>query len=130
MKEEIDQCFASALGYNMLTIGEMQALKMLVALQCLAKVGPRRSALGYCVSVLSLSYALWQPWVSASSHTPCWHLLHQAVPVAPPKHWFFWAKEGQDRGSYGISTMASMGIPSETPTEGTVINQKEKKDMA
>ena len=41
MKEEIDRHFAKALVYNMLTIGEMQALKMLVALQCLTEAGPR-----------------------------------------------------------------------------------------
>ena len=55
MKEEINRCFASALGYNVLTIGEMQALKMLVALQCLTEVGPRRPALGYvCQCVESI----------------------------------------------------------------------------
>ena len=41
MKEEISQCFARALRYNVLAIGEMQALKMLIALQCLTEVGPR-----------------------------------------------------------------------------------------
>ena len=41
MKEEIDQCFTRALGYNVLAVSEMQALKMLVTLQCLAEVGPR-----------------------------------------------------------------------------------------
>ena len=40
MKKEIDWHFTRALRYNMLAIGEMQALKMLIMLQCLAKVGP------------------------------------------------------------------------------------------
>ena len=40
MKEEIDQYFTRTLGYNVMMIGEMQALKMLVAFQCLTKAGP------------------------------------------------------------------------------------------
>ena len=63
MKEEINWCFAGALGYSVLTIGEMQAS------------------------------------------------AHAVLAFAP-------------------STMASMGTPSETAMEGTVIDQKEKKDNA
>ena len=39
--EEIDWHFARALRYNVLAIGEMQALKMLMTLQCLTKAGPQ-----------------------------------------------------------------------------------------
>ena len=54
MKDEINRCFTCALGYNMLSIGEMQALKMLIALQCLAEVGPRRPALAYVCKCIKL----------------------------------------------------------------------------
>ena len=40
MKEEIDWRFTQALKCNVLAMGEMQALKMLIALQCLAEAGP------------------------------------------------------------------------------------------
>ena len=46
MKEEIDQRFDCVLGYSMLSIGDMQVLKMLTALQCLTEVGNRRPAPG------------------------------------------------------------------------------------
>ena len=61
MKEEIDRHFAGALGYSMLTIGEMQALKMLVALLCLAEVVLEGLPQGMCASASSLSYIPWQP---------------------------------------------------------------------
>ena len=56
---EINRPFACALGYSMLTIGEMQALKMLIALQCLTEAGPRRPPQGMCASASNL---LCIPW--------------------------------------------------------------------
>ena len=69
MKEEINQCFASALEYSVLTIGEMQALKILVALQCLTKVGPRRPAPGYvCQCIKSVIHPMVAIGIGFTTH--------------------------------------------------------------
>ena len=55
MEEEIDLHFNRALRCNALAMGEMQALKMLIALQCLAEAGPQKPVSGYvsqCVESL------------------------------------------------------------------------------
>ena len=86
MKEEIDRCFASALGYSMLMIGEMQALKMLVALQCLAKVGLRRPPPGYVFQCIkSIVHPMAAIGISFTAHAML-ASTHRAVPVTLP-HW-------------------------------------------
>ena len=40
------------------------------------------------------------------------------------------AKRADTKAAMEVSTMVSMGTPSETPTKGTVVNWKEKNDNA
>ena len=59
MKETVDLCFALMLGYNVMSICVMLALKALIRLQCLAEAGPRRPALEYvCHCVESIMHSM------------------------------------------------------------------------
>ena len=132
----------------MLTIGEMQALKMLIALQCLTEVGPRRPAPGYmcqCVELIMhammaigigftahavlasalLGCSSWSTLLEIDVLTADISLLPSSVGSARDL-----VKRADTEAAMEISTTALMGTPSETPTEGTVIDRKERKDDA
>ena len=69
MKETVDLRFALVLGYNVMSIGEMQALKALITLQCLAEAGPRRPALGYiCQCIESIMCPMMAIGIALSAH--------------------------------------------------------------
>ena len=69
MKEAVDLHFALVLGYNVVSIGEMQALKTLIMLQCLAEAPPRRPAQGYvCQCVESIMHPMMAIGIVFSAH--------------------------------------------------------------
>ena len=66
----MDWHFTCALGYNMLSIGKMQALKMLTAFQCLAEAGPRRPTPGYvCQCIELIMHPMMGMGISFTMHT-------------------------------------------------------------
>ena len=146
MKEEIDWHFAQALRYNVLAIGEMQALKMLITLQCLAEAGPQQPTPGYVSQCIeSLICPLVAMGIGFTAHVvmasvPSGHSSHSTsleTDVSTANISSLPSSVGSARDLANragmeavmvISTTASTDATSKTPTEGTVIEQKERDD--
>ena len=146
MEEEIDSHFNRALRCNVMSIGEMQALKMLIALQCLAEVGPRKPISGYMSQCIeSLAHPLMAMGIGFTAHAvmasiPSGHSsrstsLETDVSTADISSLPSSVRSAGDlanragtEAAMDISTTASMETASETPSEGTIVDQKEKDD--
>ena len=142
MREQVDQCFACALGYNMMCIGEMQVLQMLIALQCLAKVGPRRPAPGYvcqCIKLImrlmmamGITFTTHAVFTSALlTHSSGSTSLETDVSIADVLSLALSMGSARDlvrkvdaEAEMEILTVASTGTPSEAPTGDTTIDMK------
>ena len=144
--KEIDWGFARALRYNVMTIGEMQALKMLVTLQCLTKAGPQQPAPGYvcqCIEsivcpmvAMGIGFTAHAMMVSAlSGHSSHSTSLEMDVSTADVSllpssigSTGYLARKMSMEVAIDVSIMALMDASSEAPTEGIVTDWKEKDD--
>ena len=127
----------------MLAMGEMQALKMLIALQYLAEAGPWKPAFGYvsqCVESLvcplvamgigftahavMASIPLGRSSCSTSLETDISTADISSLPSSVGSAGDLVNRAGME-AAMDVSTMASMDPTSEAPSEGTVIDQKE-----
>ena len=129
----------------MLTVGEMQALKMLIALQCLAEAGPR-PALGYvCQCVKSIVHPMVAIGISFTTHAVLTSAplicssqsasLETDVSMADISSLPLsigsagdLVRRAETKAAMEVSITALMDTPSETPTENTVVDQEEKGD--
>ena len=146
MKEEINWCFARALRYNILMIGEMQALKMLITLQCLTEAGPQRPAPGYvCQCIESIIRPMVAMGIGFTAHT-----VMASIPSGRSIHSTSWetdvltvdisslpssigsaedlAKWTSIEAAMDVSITVPTDTSSEVATEGTVTDQKERND--
>ena len=130
----------------MLVIGEMQALKMLIALQCLAGAGPRKPTPGYVSQCIkSLVHPLVAMGIGFTAHA-----VMASIPSGCSSHSTSLETDVSTAGilslpssvgsagdlanragmeaAMDVSTTASMDAASETPSEGTVVDQKGRGD--
>ena len=141
MREEVNQCFPCALSYNMMSIGKMQPLKMLIALQCPAGMGAR-PAPGYicqCVELIThlmmamgIVFTAHTVLVSAPSTHSSWSTsLEMDILIADVSSLLLsvgsarnLARKVNAEAEMEILTAALTGTPSKAPTGDTTIDKK------
>ena len=146
MEEEIDLRLHRALRCNVMAMGEMQALKVLIALQCLAEAGPRKPASGYvsqCIKSLVcplmamgigfMAHAMMASVPSGrSSHSTSLETDVSTAGISSLLSSVRSSRELANRAgseaAMDVSTTVSMETASETPSEGTIVDQKERDD--
>ena len=127
-------------------VGKMQALKMLIALQCLAEAGPQKPVSGYvsqCVE--SLVCPLTAMGIGFTAHAvlasaPSGHSSRStsletdvstadisSLPSSVSSAGELASRIGTE-AAMDVSTTALMDAASETLSEGTVVDQKERRD--
>ena len=130
----------------MLAMGEMQVSKMLIALQCLAEAGPQKPVSGYvsqCVE--SLVCPLMAMGIGFTAHavmacTPSGHSSRSislemdistadisSLPSSVDSAGDLANRAGAE-AAMDVSATASMDVASETLSEGTVIDWRERGD--
>ena len=130
----------------MLAMGEMQALKMLITLQCLAEAGPQKPILGYVSQCIeSLICPLMAMGIGFTDHAmmasaPSGHssrstLLEMDVSTADILSLPSSIGSARDlanrvgvEAAMDVSATASMDVASKTLSEGTVIDWRERDE--
>ena len=70
MRDRVDSCLALTLAKVEMSMGEMQALKVLITLQCITEAGNRKPAPGYiCQCVESIMHPLSVISIAFSAHS-------------------------------------------------------------
>ena len=70
MRDRVNSCLAPTLAKVEMSMGEMQALKVLITLQCIAEAGPKKPTPGYvCQCIESIMHPLSVIGITFSAHS-------------------------------------------------------------